>query len=538
MTKAASPWALPATVQGKAASVCIADRALEVVVDKSTWLHIPIELVLDVTWTSPTLSIAVVAPRRHLCHAPRVLSRAQWTERHKNAAELEPFTFEAQHVDGEGAEWAAHVMQLAYHRTRPQRRVLIICNPFGGKGHAKKMLDDVVKPTFNAARCTIHVVETKKRGDAYRSCESLDVSQYDALACVGGDGTLHESLNGLACRTDAAHALTLPVVPVPAGSGNGLFVSLHGTAVGFSAVHACLSAIKGVPYTHELVTVTQPQDAFTSAYSCPYTLHGVGPDGRSYVQYYSFMSQAIGIIADIDIGTESWRFMGDARFELGYVLSVLRNRPCPITVEVCFGPSGTASRADMYHAAKKTPERIQESPLPVEDAHQLLRGSVLDPLPTADVPLRLSESARPPTDDTWTRLDVSVSSVYAGKVPFVSRGLMAFPYTCPSDGLMDVLIQDQRTSALQKISATLHGESGDHIFDRGMHYIKVHALRITPHPNTPRRFLSVDGEMVPYAPIQVEVSPLRITLLTLSDDEWSAPSIRAHTIQAHASRYP
>ena len=71
-----------------------------------------------------------------------------------------------------------------------------------------------------------------------------------------------------------------------------------------------------------------------------------------------------------------------------------------------------------------------------------------------------------------------------------------------------------------------------------MHYIKVHALRITPHPNTPRRFLSVDGEMVPYAPIQVEVSPLRITLLTLSDDEWSAPSIRAHTIQAHASRYP
>ena len=112
MTKAASPWALPATVQGKAASVCIADRALEVVVDKSTWLHIPIELVLDVTWTSPTLSIAVVAPRRHLCHAPRVLSRTQWTERHKNAAELEPFTFEAQHVDGEGAEWALSLIHI------------------------------------------------------------------------------------------------------------------------------------------------------------------------------------------------------------------------------------------------------------------------------------------------------------------------------------------------------------------------------------------------------------------------------------------
>ena len=114
MTMTASPWALPATVQGKAACLRISDRALEVVVDKSTWLHIPIELVLDVTWTSPTLSIAVLAPRRHLCHTLRILSRAQWTERHKHAAELEPFTFEAQHADEKGAEWAAHVLSLIH----------------------------------------------------------------------------------------------------------------------------------------------------------------------------------------------------------------------------------------------------------------------------------------------------------------------------------------------------------------------------------------------------------------------------------------
>ena len=52
-----------------------------------------------------------------------------------------------------------------------------------------------------------------------------------------------------------------------------------------------------------------------------------------------------------------------------------------------------------------------------------------------------------------------------------------------------------------------------------------------------RHYISIDGESVPYAPFQVEVSPLHVSLLTLSDDEWLAPSIRARTIDSHASRY-
>ena len=33
----------------------------------------------------------------------------------------------------------------------------------------------------------------------------------------------------------------------------------------------------------------------------------------------SFMSQAIGLMADIDLGTETLRWMGDARFMLGFL---------------------------------------------------------------------------------------------------------------------------------------------------------------------------------------------------------------------------
>ena len=41
----------------------------------------------------------------------------------------------------------------------------------------------------------------------------------------------------------------------------------------------------------------------------------------------SFMSQAIGLMADIDLGTEHLRWMGDARFMFGYLREGMCFRP-------------------------------------------------------------------------------------------------------------------------------------------------------------------------------------------------------------------
>lgn len=37
------------------------------------------------------------------------------------------------------------------------------------------------------------------------------------IACVGGDGTFYEVLNGLANRPDAKKALRIPLAPIPTG---------------------------------------------------------------------------------------------------------------------------------------------------------------------------------------------------------------------------------------------------------------------------------------------------------------------------------
>ena len=53
--------------------------------------------------------------------------------------------------------------------------------------------------------------------------KGIDLSQYSALVAVGGDGTLHEVINGMLMRSDKQK---LPILLVPNGSGNDLVGSL------------------------------------------------------------------------------------------------------------------------------------------------------------------------------------------------------------------------------------------------------------------------------------------------------------------------
>lgn len=48
---------------------------------------------------------------------------------------------------------------------------------------------------------------------------------------VSGDGLIHEVLNGFAEHADPLKAFSIPVAPVPTGSGNGLSLNILGAEV-------------------------------------------------------------------------------------------------------------------------------------------------------------------------------------------------------------------------------------------------------------------------------------------------------------------
>ena len=530
----AGAMALHGTHRGKPVVLTINESEFCARLKDQLWVKIPAELVLDAVMHDSALTVSMLAPPPRRLSYQHIISHEQWSRRHKQKIiqSLRLYSITLEVTASDSPAFVDALFKAAYPRTTPHRRVLVLCNPQSGQGHGKSMLDIVVKPVLRCAGCAMTIIETNEPAHAYRECQTLTLSDYDVLACVGGDGTLHEVINGLASRSDVAQAIKLPLAPIPCGSGNGLYVSLHGAENGFMHYLACLNVVKGVPHVHELMTITQDaHDLNTDAW--PYTLRGQTADGREYAQYYSFMSQTIGIMADLDIGTESWRFMGDVRFVLGYLLYAIRNRPCHADVDVFFGERGTVSLDEMRKGSDAA-SRSKETERPIPSMPHALRcGSVLDPISLATTPYDPSMPDSALSRNEWMRLPMPLSFVYTGKVPYVARTLMAFPYAHPQDGFIDVVVQDQRVSFCKKLAATTRGEKGSHIHDPGMHYMKIQALRITPHNRSARhRYISIDGEKAPYAPFQAELSGLYMTLLSLDDNEWRAPSLRPPMLDA------
>jgi sphingosine kinase len=58
---------------------------------------------------------------------------------------------------------------------------------------------------------------TEKYLDGMNFVLNLDIDKYSAIVAVGGDGTIHEVVNGILRRTDKKK---LPLAILPNGSGN------------------------------------------------------------------------------------------------------------------------------------------------------------------------------------------------------------------------------------------------------------------------------------------------------------------------------
>lgn len=71
---------------------------------------------------------------------------------------------------------------------------------------------------------------TTHQGQAQTMCQTLSLD-FDAVITVSGDGVVHEILNGFAQHEDPISAFSIPVAPIPTGSGNGLCLNLLGREV-------------------------------------------------------------------------------------------------------------------------------------------------------------------------------------------------------------------------------------------------------------------------------------------------------------------
>lgn len=363
--------------------------------------------------------------------------------------------------------WVAALQDRAYGESQRQKRLKVLINPRSGTGKAPKLYTREIEPILAAARCTIDVERTAYSGHAVEICRDIDIDAFDAIVCCGGDGVVHEAFNGLAQKPNAIEALRkVAVVQLPCGSGNAMSWNLNGTG---DCALATLAAVKGVRTLLDLASVT----------------YG---DKRTI----SFLSQAIGIVADSDLGTDHLRWMGAARFTFGFFTRLLGKTVYPCDVAVKYEIVDKQEIKQHYareiakrrkialdgssRAAAPHAEPSSSSSDPTQGLPPLRYGTVHSPLP--------GPGATPPSPSGagWTELSAyhNLGNFYSGNMSYMAESAPFFPASLPNDGLLDLVTMDGDIGRIKAVASLLAVEKNTFFDLPYVHATKVSAFRVVP----------------------------------------------------------
>jgi YegS/Rv2252/BmrU family lipid kinase len=96
-------------------------------------------------------------------------------------------------------------------------KVKVILNPYANRWGARRRLDQV-RQALVMAGVTAEIVEVPGPGQGTRLAYEAGQDSYDAIIAAGGDGTVHEVVNGLIQA--AGTGATMPLGILPVGTGN------------------------------------------------------------------------------------------------------------------------------------------------------------------------------------------------------------------------------------------------------------------------------------------------------------------------------
>ena len=175
------------------------------------------------------------------------------------------------------------------------KHVLLIVNPYGGGGRNRAKYTNIVAPLLAEHNVQVTPAFTTHGGHAREMAHTMDLTPYSAIAVMGGDGSLHEVVNGLLSRLDRALP---PLALLPAGTGNALATDL-GT---LSLEEATMRLIRGnvcyMDVNH--ITSLEPHNS-----TCPLDL-------------YTFEAITWGLVGNVAVQSELpiGRRLGPAKFDV------------------------------------------------------------------------------------------------------------------------------------------------------------------------------------------------------------------------------
>lgn len=101
------------------------------------------------------------------------------------------------------------------------KKVVFIYNPSSGKKRDRR---HQIAETMEKYGIQFEILTTTRANDALEMVRDMNIDNYSAIVAVGGDGTIHEVINGLMYREDQKK---VPIGFIPNGTGNDLCAAIE-----------------------------------------------------------------------------------------------------------------------------------------------------------------------------------------------------------------------------------------------------------------------------------------------------------------------
>jgi len=173
-------------------------------------------------------------------------------------------------------------------------RYYITVNPHGGTKKGSKILSQVL-PIFESENAEVTVIETEYAGHARDLAMDVDMTNYDGFCCIGGDGTMHEAINGLLKRKDKKR---FPLGLITGGTGNSFMCDMN-----------CQDPIDATK------RILSGNRRFIDVLEC----------NSNGDVYYAFNLVGWGMPTDINNLAEKMRWLGTQRYNVATLIEVMRN---------------------------------------------------------------------------------------------------------------------------------------------------------------------------------------------------------------------
>lgn len=176
------------------------------------------------------------------------------------------------------------------------KKIYLIYNPQSGNKKFNLILEKIL-PIFEKGGVSVELIETQFAGHARELANTLSFKGYDGLCVIGGDGTMHEIVNGMMKRDDH---VKIPIGLIAGGTGNSFMHDIDALDPEVAAMRILTGRLRNVDIAH------------------------VNANGEIL---YGFNIVGWGLPTDILQKANQLKWLGGQCYNIASIIEVIRNKP-------------------------------------------------------------------------------------------------------------------------------------------------------------------------------------------------------------------